>query len=94
MGGGTQRFGIRVVTLRKVEFGKFTKMCATFSFNKMELIVPTMLTSQDIFRISVYIMHKKTLQIVYYTQQGIVLKFMVLYLGSGQVADLIFFFFF
>ena len=69
-------------------------MCATFSFNKMELIVPTMLTSQDIFRISVYIMHKKTLQIVYYTQQGIVLKFMVLYLGSGQVADLIFFFFF
>ena len=59
----------------------------------MELIVPTMLTSQDIFRISVYIMHKKTLQIVYYTQQGIVLKFMVLYLGSGQVADLIFFFF-
>lgn len=68
-------------------------MCATFSFNKMELIVPTMLTSQDIFRISVYIMHKKTLQIVYYTQQGIVLKFMVLYLGSGQVADLIFFFF-
>lgn len=37
-------------------------------------------------------MHKKTLQIVYCTQGGIVLKFMVLYLGSGQVADLIFFF--
>ena len=59
----------------------------------MELIVPTLVTSQDFFRISLCIMHKKTLQIVYYTQEGIVLKFMVLYLGSGQAADLIFFFF-
>ena len=58
----------------------------------MELIVPTLVTSQDFFRISLCIMHKKTLQIVYYTQEGIVLKFMVLYLGSGQAADLIFFF--
>lgn len=77
-----------------MEFGRFAKTFTMFLFNKMELIVPVVLTSR-FFRIRVDIVFKNTLCILYYCKlEGIVLKFIVLGLGSGQVAGFFVFCFF
>lgn len=90
------QIGGKAVTVNKnLDFNRLLKMCSTFLFYKIELIVPAPFTSQCFFkhiflRMRADIVPKNTFQIVYYyTLQRTILKFIVLDLGSEQAADLI-----